>query len=381
VRKYKVISGDGHLEVPAENWTKYVPMRFAEMTPKLIHRSEGDWWKLDEFEMVNSGNLVCDLPYDEIVPGVWRYFYPDGTPRPGTGTGEQRLREQDLDGLDAEVLFPPIYGPKFLRQLRGKDPEAYLANISAYNTWLAQEYCSVAPDRLIGNALIPETGIDDAITEMIRCKEMGLRAVCLFMWPNGGSTRAPEDEQYFAACLDHDMRLVAHETIGNGEQAPDPRTKALSGASKAGFVGCANSVTEFILSGVLDKFPTLKVYFGETNAGWLPHTLNYVDQFYLRWYTYFDAQLPKLPSEYFRDNFLFNFIDDRLAMQFRHYIGVRNLTWGSDFPHSVGTHPHSREKLEDLFEGVPDAERDMVLVGNLCDHYGLDRNSQITATP
>jgi predicted TIM-barrel fold metal-dependent hydrolase len=382
MRKYQVISGDGHVEVPADRWSSYVPEQHRHLMPKLISKENGDYWQLAEFELENHGNLVCDLPYDEIVEGCWRYYNPDGTSRAGTGSAVQRLNEQDRDGTDAEILFPPVHGPKFLRRIAGKDREAYLANVRAYNTWLAEEYCATAPDRLIGNAIVPETGIEDAIEEMRRCKELGLRGVCLLMWPNGEATRAPGDDRYFAASQDLDIRIAPHGALGMG-QAEDSRNFAFKGAALLGanVGGPANSVIQLIMSGILDQYPNLKFYFAETNAGWIPHAMNMADEFYQRWYKYYDAELPRMPSEYFKEHFIFNFIDDRLAMPFRHYIGVDMLTWGTDFPHSVGTFPHSREIIEDIFEGVPAEDRRKVLVENACGFYGLDPESEITPTP
>jgi predicted TIM-barrel fold metal-dependent hydrolase len=55
--------------------------------------------------------------------------------------------------------------------------------------------------------------------------------------------------------------------------------------------------------------------------------------------------------------------------------------WGSDFPHSVGTHPHSRQFIEELFEDVPERERHQVLVDNVCDFFGLDPEKELTPTP
>src|SRR5437870_1589635 len=127
MRKYEVISGDGHLEVPAEMWKSWVPKRYRDVAPRLESRETSDWWVMGDFELENFGSLVCDLPYDEIKPGCWRYQFPDGSSRPGTGTAAQRLAEQDLDGIDAEVLFPPVHGPKFLRLMADKDKGAYVA--------------------------------------------------------------------------------------------------------------------------------------------------------------------------------------------------------------------------------------------------------------
>ena len=116
-------------------------------------------------------------PYDQMVAKNITYKRADGPYGPGLGDGTQRLREQDQDGIDAEVLFPPVFGPNFLKNILTEqgDQEAYVAVIQGYNTWLGEDFCSVAPDRLIGTAILPETGVDDAIAEMQRCAKMGLR--------------------------------------------------------------------------------------------------------------------------------------------------------------------------------------------------------------
>lgn len=385
MRHYNVISGDGHTEVPAEAWTSRVPAKFADLAPRLIVKDNGNSaWRMGEFEKENWGNLVGELAYDETVPGCWKYQFPDGRPRPGTGDAAQRLREQDEDGLDAEVLFPPVHGPKFLRLMVNKDKDAYEAFIRAYNDWLALEYCAVAPDRLIGNCLVPETGVEQAINEMKRAKEMGLPGVYLGMWPNGGPAPAPEDDRFWAAALDLDMKVAPHFTFGGGWPIDDigmPQDGRFRVFAQGTEQPCARNMVSMIVNGVFDRFPKLKIYFAETGCSWIPASLNSLDEFYSRWYTYWDVNLQMLPSEYFRKHCILNFIDDRLAMQFRYYIGLDMLTWGTDFPHSVGTFPHSTEILEDLFEGVPEHEKRQVLVENICNFYGLDPNREITPTP
>ena len=76
--------------------------------------------------------------------------------------------------MDAEVLFPGNVGPGFWRGIRNDD--AYKSVVRAYNDWLAEEYCSCAPDRLIGIGVIPITNIDDAVGELEHCAKLGLKA-------------------------------------------------------------------------------------------------------------------------------------------------------------------------------------------------------------
>ena len=400
MRTYQVISADGHVEVPATMWTEYVPSQYKEHAPKLLVLEDGsEWWEMDEFIRDNVGNLICDLPYDELRPGTGRYHFPDGTPRPGTGTAAQRLREQDIDGIDAEVLFPSVWGPNFLRLMLPKNKDAYKALIGAYNTWLAQDYCSVAPDRLIGNAILPESGVDDAIKEMERCRRMGLKTICLSSFPNGGPMAEPEDDRFWQAALDADMKLSPHinfgafaGAVGFGEpqeitlQDGRKLKKLPSAATPNLMIGAqlapqAATISKLILGGVFDRFPDLKLYFAEVQAGWIPYTLNFVDEWYQRWYAFHDIKLNQLPSYYYQQHISFGFIVDRLAMEFRHFIGTGNLMWGNDFPHSVGSYPHSGEVIAEIFEDVPEKDKRKVLVENPCRFFGLDPEKPLTATP
>ena len=113
-----------------------------------------------------------------------------------------------------------------------------------------------------------------------------------------------------------------------------------------------STIGDLIYRGVFDRFPDLRLYFAETQAAWLPHSLNWADNSSFGG-TAFTISNWQASSEYVRQHCRFSFIADRLAMKFRYYIGLDLLMWGSDFPHSVGTYPHSRELIEELFEDVP----------------------------
>src|ERR1700733_14857197 len=95
----------------------------------------------------------------------------------GPAPARQRLAEQDRDGIDAEVLYPPVFISRFIENI--EDGEAYVAMVRAFNDFLAEDYCVVAPDRLIGNAVIPASGLEDAIAELKRARGIGLRSICL----------------------------------------------------------------------------------------------------------------------------------------------------------------------------------------------------------
>ena len=143
-----------------------------------------------------------------------------GSAAPGAGDGYQRLREQDRDGLDAEALFPPVFATRFIEAIQ--DREVYVSMVQAYNTFLAQDFCSVAPDRLIGNGVIPVTGIDDAVNELKRCSELGLRSVAFHQFPNGTGGPKPEDDRFWETALNLGMCLSPHGSFGEGSARFQP---------------------------------------------------------------------------------------------------------------------------------------------------------------
>ena len=275
-RKYQAISADGHLETPPDAWMKHVPERYKERAPRLIPLEDGgEAWLVEGMPLMQNGpNLAAGTP--KIYSNA-SYWDDKGNPRPGTGTAQQRLAEQDLDGIDAEVLFPPVFASRFIESIA--DKRAYRAMVRAYNEFLA-EYCAVAPDRLIGNGIIPTSGIDDALAELKFCKELGLRSVSPGNFPNGTTYIRPEhDDRFWELALELDMRISPHASIGD-QAVKDDGPNFVDVARRPGVApldhqlsryqpGPMWGINQLIVSGTFNRFPELKVYIAETDAGWL----------------------------------------------------------------------------------------------------------------
>src|SRR5215467_5164759 len=187
-----LVSSDGHLEVRPERWTPRMPAALRDRAPRTVKLADGGDAILVE------GQPPYPAPFLATV---------DDTA--GNGPPEQRLREQDLDGLHAEVLFPNMQvGPRLWRTIT--DDDLYRATVRAYNDWLGEEYCRVAPDRLIGLGVIPWTNVDDAIAELDHCAKLGLKGVNLGVFPSGKAYPVPEDDRFWAAAVDLKMPLTVH---------------------------------------------------------------------------------------------------------------------------------------------------------------------------
>ena len=400
--EYKLISADSHLEIDTKYWRNQVPEKYRDRVPHVVQTEiGGDGW-------VVEGELIAEVPLDLYAgKGVrstkdkWLPFGQRFGATPGTGTAQQRVQEQKEDGLDAEVLFPSS-SSRWWRNIR--DDDAYKAIIRGYNDWLAQEYCAVAPDRLIGLGAIPMTNVDDAVTEMEHCKKLGLKGVALRAFPSNKGYPTLEDDRFWAASLDLDVPVTIHVELDRlGERAGPlllypkepqlpPAAQKLRKEAAMSFAGdFARQVARFyqlgglnavqmVLPGLFDRFPKLKVYFAETQAGWVPSFFEVADLRYQRHYRWaeelFGWQPLKhgVPSDYLKEHIYWGIVHDRIGVEMRHHVGVKRIMWSTDFPHQESEWPRSREVLDKMMQGVPENERHQMVMGNCVEFFRLDAN-------
>ena len=92
------------------------------------------------------------------------------------------------------------------------------------------------------------------------------------------------------------------------------------------------SLTVLIFSGVLERFPRLKIVSAENNVSWLPFVIQRWDQAFEAFRYMYPTPLALPPSEYFRRQVSATYIDDPLAVQYRHEVGIDHVMWSSNFP-------------------------------------------------
>ena len=184
-REYRLISSDGHLEVPPERWTPRVPKQYQDRAPRTVRLPDGGDGLLIEGLPVQAANFL-DLRAGR-APQQWQPFGLRVADAAGTGSPEQRVKEQDMDGLDAEVLFPAMLaGPVVWRNI--SHDEVYKAVIRAYNDWLAEEYCAVAPERLLGMGVIPKPTLTTPLRNWSTAPSRGSKGCCWGISPAGKTT-------------------------------------------------------------------------------------------------------------------------------------------------------------------------------------------------
>jgi len=385
-----LLSSDGHLEVLPERWTPRIPARLRDKAPRTIRLPDGG----DALQIENQEPRP--VPFLDLRAGRtnenWQPFGTKVEGTAGVGPPEQRLEEQDVDGLLAEVLFPNMQmGPRLWRSMT--DDEAYRAAVRAYNDWLGEEYCAVSRDRLIGLGVIPWTNVDDAVAELAHCARLGLRGVTLGVFPSGKSYPTPADDRFWAAAIDMKMPLTVHvgfDRLGPRAAEPtfeyrdaDPGMVAkIPGRTIVEWMALlglppALSLTQMLMSGAFDRFPDLKVFFAETRLGWVPFWMEEADYWYER-HRHWAERLLNLkplrqrPSDYVRQHVYFSVQHvERVAVELRHHLGVEHVMFATDFPHIECDWPNTRPFAERLFADVPADEAFKIAAGNMLAFFHL----------
>ncbi len=381
-RQHKVFSGDGHIDLNPDVWRNRVPVKWRDRAPKRVKMPNGS-----DAVVVDGGkpNTIGVTRSVRVAHKDLAKQVPTFENSAGTGSPEQRLREQDQDGIEAEILFSQI--SFVLRQ--AKDDDLYLELVRAYNEFLAEEYMAVAPDRLICMGTIPITGVEDAVRELEHCAKLGLRGVKLDRFPSGRGYPTAEDDKFWAAAVDLKMPLTNHNDgkMGSGRGEPafkydkEPGEDVHQREPMNYFFRFTNDAMtasiQMAFAGVWDRFPALEMYWAETMIGWFEYGLWQVDDHYRRYMPMIHENwglryLERKPSEYLKERTYWGFLHDPVGIRRRDCIGYDKLMWGTDFAHAASEWPNSIKLMEQDFADVPENEKRAMLVDNCVKYFHLN---------
>jgi len=398
----RLISADSHINEAPDLWEARLPSGLRERGPRLVRTDDGnDVWVTEGLGPMPlmwatnaAGQREEGQPFEDHEMTITREEMVRGSYDP-----EARLADMDVDGLEAEVLYPgPFGGLGAGGGVAGiPDPELRLASLRAYNDWLA-EFCAVAPNRLIGLALIRLEEPDLAAAEIERAAGLGLRGAVINAMPDTTGAEplfSPAYERVWSAAEEAGLPLSLH--IGHCRSlAPLSEAGQRTETAEAGSSGnplsasgtdtglmemfftmvcldMAEPVSLLIFSGVLERHPNLRFAIAESGIGWIPFVIERMDYTFERHRLWMKSGIPRKPSEYFHQSFYATFQqDDESGLLGRHISGVDNLLWASDYPHTDSTWPYSRKVVDELFVGVPDDERAKITAGNAARLYRLD---------
>ena len=363
-----IISADSHVMEPADLWTARVDAHLRDQAPRVLANEDEPGYSFHAPGLppsVVSGSWGAGVKAEDLAEHLKTAGYESA--RPSGWDPAERLKDQDIDGVHAEVL----YGTLGMRMFRMPDGELQRTFFRVYNDWLA-EFCRHDPKRLHGLALVSLWDVEAGVAELERCADLGLKGAMIWGYPPFETPYfTPRFDRLWAAAQDLDLPLSLHIVTGMGEEsrvdftAPSVRYMNLIHEIQ-------RSVSQLVLGGVLERFPKLQIVGAETDIAWLPHWMQRMDHGHEKFGAMMDVELSLQPSEYVRRQMYFTFMDDAVGAAQLESLGPDLFMWGSDFPHTDSTWPDSMTVIKRNLEGVSDAVADRVLRANAAALYDIE---------
>ena len=359
------ISADSHITEPPDCYIAHIDPKYRDRAPHIERDpNRGDIYVVEGMKQTIPMGLVAaagidpsklsmkGAKFEELHRGGW--------------DPKARLGDQDRDGVGAEIIYPTVG----MVLCNHKDLDYKTVCFEAYNRWL-QEYVSHAPDRLIGVGQTAIRTVKDGIADFERIKAMGFKGVMMPGNPGELDYDDPAYDPLWEAAVALDLPLSFHILTSNADTANRPRGPKINSFLTI-IRGCQDIMAMLILSGVFARHPKLRVACVEADAGWAPHFMYRMDHAYKRHRYWLQGQeLPRLPSEYFRENIRLTFQDDKVAFQLADMLDPHQLMWANDFPHSDSTWPWSQDVIAEQTANLSNEQRQRILYDNVASFYGL----------
>ena len=371
--KTLIVDADAHVNPSHDMWADYLPAAFRDQAPQIEHGDECDYIVFEGRR--RKLNLISAQAGRDGKDFKMHGRASDA--RAGGWMPKARLDDLEDDGIDTAILFGG--GP-----LGTTNNDLFIASFSAYNKWLA-DFCAYDPKRFVGVGYVPMQDVDIAIKMMRDFVARGLKAVNIPAFPMAkvsasaganamdAQTRAltgdmdgersyadPEFDPFWKAACDLGIPVTIH-LGGRPVRFTEPKY-FLSDLLMSKF-GMGEPIAIMIYGGVFQRFPDLKLVSVESGVGWFAFAANYMDETWEKQRHWVNSVLDKAPSHFWEKNIYGSFIHDRAGILMRDLPGAGNIMWSSDYPHSETTFPHSMDKIEELFAGVPEADKAMIIGG------------------
>jgi predicted TIM-barrel fold metal-dependent hydrolase len=376
--EYSIIDVDAHVTEAPDTWTARTAARYADRVPQVRRVDGRDVWFIDG-EVASPVGPTAPAGWSEPVPAMPN-TYEDLLP--AAYDAKARLALLDEIGIWAQLLYPNVGGFGGQRFLRLRDRELMDECVRAYNDWQL-EWAAEDPRRLIPVASLPFWDVDDCVREVERTAALGFKTVLFTGEPHRFDLPYLGDRAWdplWAAVQAHRMPVNFH--VGGGEFNWDTRRTAERGfAETFAIEGLSflhkngQQVCDVLLSGILPRFPGLRIVSVESGIGWLPFALEAIDYQFAEGGGYHTRpEFDRRPSEYFADQVSITFWFERYAV--RELVGrsipVGSVMFETDFPHPTCLYGDVHERLDATFAGIDDGIRHRLVWDNAVALYGLE---------
>jgi predicted TIM-barrel fold metal-dependent hydrolase len=363
--KYFMVSTDCHANEPLDWLDQRIEPEYRERIPHLEVDDDGEKWLITEGwrpQRFSTNKAQNTMAAEDLE-------------RARAGASNERLRDNDRDGVDVEVVFPN----KGLLLWATPDAEFAMAMARAWNRWALEELIPLG-HRVMPMACLSPGDKEGSLAEIEWATDNGFLGTALPCKPVWGAPDADqpnynqrEFDWLWSALSEANLPATFHISTGR-----DPRAARGEGGAVVNYVAHAMSpamepVASLCGSGVCERFPDLQFATIEAGIGWVPWALEAMDEAHRKHHMWAFPRLPMLPSEYYRRQGFSSFQEDAAGLRFAEEFDlVENFLWANDYPHHEGSWPHSAPAIERQLAHLTDDSKAKILGLNAARLFDLN---------
>ena len=379
----RIVDCDTHFTEPADLWTSHAPAGMKDKMPHVRRIDNSDQWFVGDKHFGSIGGNVIAKDGNKLLGRLAFQNYDQINP--GSYSVKERLQDMDAMGVWAQICFQNGGVTQVGSLLGLNDDPLALAITEIYND-ACKERMDDSAGRINCMATLPYWDKALMDREMRRIIDMGIKGITLpdrpervdrsspYIGPDGKVS--PFWEGVFDVCNATSMALNFHlntsldansaiwDNLGFDQKLP---IHAL-----LHHVGCAATMSNFMVSGILDRYENLKIGLIESGMGWVPFWLEAMEHQLDEFRTAQNRGLKRRPKEYFAKNFWVSYwFEHHGPTKLLEEIGVDRVMFETDFPHPTSLYPGVQDKLVATLGGYDYATRKRVLEDNAVELYNL----------
>jgi predicted TIM-barrel fold metal-dependent hydrolase len=374
----RVVDADTHISEWDDLWTSRATPKYKDRVPQKLKIDGKLTWAIDGKYSLGTGSPASAVRKDGGKSHGFEFLdWELKDVHPGAYGVKARVEYMDENGIQAQIAYPNVLGFGGQRAAM-VDPELRLVSSQIYNDAMA-ELQAESGNRIFPMCLLPWWDVKESVKEAKRGAKMGMRGVNINSDPQVHGLPSLGDPHWnplWEACLADDLPVNFHVGASDtsmsfglaGFWGQPQSPQMLAFASVNFFVNNARVLTNLILSGVCERFPTLKIVSVESGVGWIPFVLEALHYEMDETKTAYTAT----PKEIFqRQIYGCTWFERESIVDDARRLGIDNVLFETDFPHPTCLYPGALNFLADATSRFTPEERIKVLGANAARVYNL----------
>ncbi len=378
----KIVDCDTHFTEPHDLWTANAPAALKAKMPHVRREGEFDKWYIGDKYFGSIGGNVIAKDKNKLLGRIAFTNYDQIDP--GSYDVASRLEAMDAMGVWAQICFQNG-GVTQAGSLCALNDEPLAILITQIFNDACVDRMKTSGGRLYGMGTLPYWDKDLMVTELKRIIDLGIKGITLPDRPERLSEGylgrdgkiSPFWEEVFDICNETGTPLNFHlnasldaesamwDNLGFDQKLPI--------SALLHHIGCAATMSNFMVSGILDRFTKLKIGLIESGMGWVPFWLEALEHQLSEFRTTENRGLKMRPTEYFKQHFWVSYwFENHGPTKLLEEVGVDRVMFETDYPHPTSLYPGVQDKLVATLGQYDRATQKRVLQDNAAELYNLD---------